>query len=98
MLLSIHSTKFRFTNIYASNSPSKAYFQDLVSWLKNLSHHNHLVGGDFNSVVDSNEDRSSATSRYLKGLGVGGGAERSASDRWTTLGVEGTMIEQARAG
>lgn len=46
------------TNVYASNSSSKQFFQQLTSHLAPFLHQPLLVGGDFNSVMHSLEDKS----------------------------------------
>lgn len=48
----------RITNIYAPNSPTTAYFNELSSWMATNYHPNHYIGGDINSCVNTREDRS----------------------------------------
>lgn len=49
--------QFRVTNIYASNSPSTAYIQELSSWIAQQPQINHYITGDFNCTMMDLEDR-----------------------------------------
>lgn len=49
---------FRFTNVYALDSPMRTYLQDLVTWLSLMTTTQHIVGGDLNTVMSKAEDRS----------------------------------------
>lgn len=55
--LHIQEQDIRITNVYAPHSPTKAYFQELTSWLKDVTQPCHLIGGDFNCVMQEREDR-----------------------------------------
>lgn len=44
-------------NLYASNSPSTAYFTDLTTWFTSTKHYTHIIGGDLNSTMCNTEDR-----------------------------------------
>lgn len=46
------------SNIYAPNSPGKSFFSDLSTWLLHHPLTPH-IGGDFNTILHPNEDRSS---------------------------------------
>lgn len=50
------TTSFRFTNVYAPNSPIINYFQELITWFSHNLHTQHIVGGDFNTTIDEGED------------------------------------------
>lgn len=45
------------TNIYAPNSLNMAYFIDLTTWFAQSNYYQHVVGGDFNSIMHRGEDR-----------------------------------------
>lgn len=55
--LRLHNVEYRITNIYAPNSPSNEYFQRLSAWLANVQQHYHVIGEDFNSMMDGRGDR-----------------------------------------
>lgn len=44
------------TNIYAPNSPTHTYFQDMTAWFTDNINHTYIVGGDFNSTMIDQED------------------------------------------
>lgn len=48
----------RITNIYAPNSPTLAYFQELTALMAQKPQAHHYVGGDFNCHMIDSEDRS----------------------------------------
>lgn len=43
------------TNIYAPNSPSITYFNELTDWFTHTEHFTQIVGGDFNSTMCTEE-------------------------------------------
>lgn len=45
VLLKTQSTKIQISNIYTLNSPNKAFYQDLTTWLSSMTSHLHLAGG-----------------------------------------------------
>lgn len=63
ILLQMQSIELRVTNVYALNLPTRDYFNSLSSWLVNIQHQFHVVGGDFNSVMDDTEDKKIAGTR-----------------------------------
>lgn len=56
-------SSFHLTNIYSPNSPTKSYFQALINWLSDHLHQTHFLGGDFNSTMNDQEDRSRIAGR-----------------------------------
>lgn len=53
----------RFTSLYAPNSPTKAYFQEVTAWFAENLHELHFIGGDFNTTTDDLEDLSRSCSQ-----------------------------------
>lgn len=60
-LLTVHlrvsSKNLVVTNVYAPNSPTKSFFQTVTSHLAPFLQFPLLIGGDFNSVMDIQEDK-----------------------------------------
>lgn len=52
-----NSLDMRITNIYTPNFPTKQYFQGLLAWLADIPHQTYIIGGDFNTVMNIEEDR-----------------------------------------
>lgn len=50
-------SEFRVTNLYAPNSPSTAYFQELSAWLGLHTERMHYIAGDFNCTATILKDR-----------------------------------------
>lgn len=81
------------TNIYAPNSPTKSYYQDLTVWLSSLVHTHHIVGGDFNSVMLEAEDRSRAISRNTKRMVTRNNSHDSRSPSQLGAMVDATRLQ-----
>lgn len=58
------------SNIYAPNVQNPQLYQELTHWLAAVSTPFHLIGGDFNNVMDTREDRKYPPPITLAGRGM----------------------------
>ena len=61
---------FLLTNIYAPNQDKPKYFDKVCSKMCSMSVSNHIVGGDFNLVLDTEIDSKSRKTNNHKSVKV----------------------------
>lgn len=59
MIGEIHNTSLTLVNIYAPNIDNPIFFQKVFSLIPDISQTHLIIGGDFNTVLDTYLDRSS---------------------------------------
>lgn len=55
LTIAIVQQKLTLTNIYTTNNQRKKTYQDIMGWLGGATMTVHLMGGDFNNVMDVEE-------------------------------------------
>lgn len=66
--LCLGNRELKISKVYAPISPNKQFFCDLTARLIQLPLILHLVGGDFNTIIDLYEDRSTSTRPPTRGV------------------------------
>lgn len=57
LTIAIRQQKLTLTNVYAPNVQTKRTYHDIMGWLAGATTTIHLIGGNFNNVMDVEEDR-----------------------------------------